>query len=235
MHRLRRFVRAFALVFRSFPFVIRHGLLGSLVLPGLLGLVMGTLLAGGIFAGTGMLLERGIGSLTAIEPWMRAIVWILAFAGSLLFFAMSWRLVASLFVLPALGSLQNRLEVMQLGTVRPTHFRDDVRNALRGGLVAVLQLAGLPFVGIFSLVLGPFSPVPVALYDGYFLGTGIFDAMLEREFPAARERRLCMRTLRPEMLGVGLASLALLLIPFFGMFLSSGMGLVAAFRLRYEA
>lgn len=234
MQRIPRFFRAFALVFRSIPYVLRHGLLGFFVLPGLLGLVMGTLLALGVFAGAAVLMEHALQTLTSIRPWMMAIIRVVAFAGAAIFFAMSWRLIASLFILPALGSLQDRLEVLHLGRARPTLFRDDARNALRGGGLALLQLAGLPIVALVSLALGPFSPVPLALYDGYFLGTGIFDAMLEREFPRASGRRQCMRTLRPEMLGVGLASLALLLIPVLGLFLSSGMGLVAAFRLRYE-
>lgn len=232
--RLQRVVRAFLSVFRSLKIVREERLWSFFVLPGLLSLVLGTALAGGVFYAALALLEW----LIVLIPGTMADValpflWIIALIQAVFFYFISYRLVTALVVLPFLSPLQDRLEQLQFGQRKETALSADIRNALLGSLRALLQIAGMLLLMLVTLPLGPFQFIPLALYDGYFIGRGVFDMMLERDYPKSAARMQALKALRPESLGLGLGSLVLLLIPVAGILTAAGSGLIAAFRLHY--
>lgn len=232
MSRYERVVRAFVFVFRSFSFVRRHRLARYFILPGLLGLLLGSAIGVGVFSLSMFLLEKVALALIGHDAFLKPFLWLFAFGQAILFFGLSWRFVAALAVLPSLGPLQDRLEVIATGSYRQTRWIDDAKNAALGGLNSLIQMGGFAVLSVLTLPLGPFGGFLLTIYDAYFLGSGIYDALLERDFPSPSVRRRELRKMRPEMLGVGLGAFVLLFIPVLGIFTSSGMGLVAAFRLR---
>lgn len=232
--RLQRVVRAFLSVFRSLRVVRQERLWSYFVLPGLLSLVLGTALAVGVFYAALALLEW----LIVLIPGTMAdaalpFLWIIALVQAVFFYFISYRLVTALVVLPFLSPLQDRLEQLQFGQRKETALSADIGNALLGSLRALLQIAGMLLLMLVTLPLGPFQFIPLALYDGYFIGRGVFDMLLERDYPKSAARMQTLKTLRPESLGLGLGSLVLLLIPVAGILTAAGFGLIAAFRLHY--
>ncbi len=232
--RLQRVVRAFLSVFRSLKVVRQERLWSYFVLPGLLSLVLGTALAVGVFYAALALLEW----LVVLIPGTMAdaalpFLWIIALVQAVFFYFISYRLVTALVVLPFLSPLQDRLEQLQFGQRKETALSADIGNALLGSLRALLQIAGMLLLMLVTLPLGPFQFIPLALYDGYFIGRGVFDMLLERDYPKSAARMQALKTLRPESLGLGLGSLVLLLIPVAGILTAAGFGLIAAFRLHY--
>ncbi|PKL34251.1 MAG: hypothetical protein CVV45_04100 [Spirochaetae bacterium HGW-Spirochaetae-10] len=232
--RLQRVVRAFLSVFRSLKVVREERLWSYFVLPGLLSLVLGTALAVGVFYAALALLEW----LVVLIPGTMADValpflWIIALIQAVFFYFISYRLVTALVVLPFLSPLQDRLEQLQFGQRKETALSADIGNALLGSLRALLQIAGMLILMLLTLPLGPFQFIPLALYDGYFIGRGVFDMLLERDYPKSAARMQTLKALRPESLGLGLGSLVLLLIPVAGILTAAGFGLIAAFRLHY--
>jgi CysZ protein len=231
---MQRFLRAFLSVFRSLKIIRKQKLWPFFVLPGLLSLISGMILALGVFYASLTLLER-------LTAWMidtmpdiiLPLIWMLALVPAVFFYFISYRFVAALFVLPFLGPLQDRLEELQFGRKKETSLSADIMNALTGSLRALFQIAGLLLLIPFTLPLGPLQLIPLALYDGYFMGRGIFDTLLERDYPKSKDRMQILKTLRPESLGLGLGTLLLLLIPVAGILIASGSGLIAAFQLRY--
>ncbi|EHQ08666.1 EI24 domain-containing protein [Leptonema illini] len=232
--RLQRVVRAFLSVFRSLKIVREERLWSYFVLPGLLSLVLGTALAVGVFYAALALLEW----LIVLIPGTMAdaalpFLWIIALVQAVFFYFISYRLVTALVVLPFLSPLQDRLEQLQFGQRKETALSADIGNALLGSLRALLQIAGMLLLMLVTLPLGPFQFIPLALYDGYFIGRGVFDMLLERDYPKSAARMQTLKALRPESLGLGLGSLVLLLIPVAGILTAAGFGLIAAFRLHY--
>lgn len=232
--RLQRVVRAFLSVFRSLKIVRKERLWSYFVLPGLLSLILGTALAVGVFYAALALLEW----LIVLIPGTMADValpflWIIALVQAVFFYFISYRLVTALVVLPFLSPLQDRLEQLQFGQRKETALSADIGNALLGSLRALLQIAGMLLLMLVTLPLGPFQFIPLALYDGYFIGRGVFDMLLERDYPKSAARMQTLKALRPESLGLGLGSLVLLLIPVAGILTAAGFGLIAAFRLHY--
>lgn len=232
--RLQRVVRAFLSVFRSLRVVRQERLWSYFVLPGLLSLVLGTALAVGVFYAALALLEW----LVVLIPGTMAdaalpFLWIIALVQAVFFYFISYRLVTALVVLPFLSPLQDRLEQLQFGQRKETALSADIGNALLGSLRALLQIAGMILLMLVTLPLGPFQFIPLALYDGYFIGRGVFDMLLERDYPKSAARMQTLKALRPESLGLGLGSLVLLLIPVAGILTAAGFGLIAAFRLHY--
>lgn len=232
--RLQRVVRAFLSVFRSLKVVREERLWSYFVLPGLLSLVLGTALAVGVFYAALALLEW----LVVLIPGTMAdaalpFLWIIALVQAVFFYFISYRLVTALVVLPFLSPLQDRLEQLQFGQRKETALSADIGNALLGSLRALLQIAGMLLLMLVTLPLGPFQFIPLALYDGYFIGRGVFDMLLERDYPKSAARMQTLKALRPESLGLGLGSLVLLLIPVAGILTAAGFGLIAAFRLHY--
>lgn len=232
--RLQRVVRAFLSVFRSLRVVRQERLWSYFVLPGLLSLVLGTALAVGVFYAALALLEW----LIVLIPGTMAdaalpFLWIIALVQAVFFYFISYRLVTALVVLPFLSPLQDRLEQLQFGQRKETALSADIGNALLGSLRALLQIAGMLLLMLVTLPLGPFQFIPLALYDGYFIGRGVFDMLLERDYPKSAARMQTLKALRPESLGLGLGSLVLLLIPVAGILTAAGFGLIAAFRLHY--
>ncbi|MCB1305186.1 MAG: EI24 domain-containing protein, partial [Leptospiraceae bacterium] len=71
-----------------------------------------------------------------------------------------------------------------------------------------------------SFLTGPLQPFLLAITDAYFYGYAAFSVILERDFPQSRMRRKQFRTLRPELLGLGLVFVVLLAVPIFGALLA---------------
>lgn len=229
-----RIVRAFLSVFRSLKIARKERLWPYFVLPGLLSLVLGTALAVGVFYAALALLEWLVVLISGtMVDLVLPFLWIIALIQAIFFYFISYRFVTALVVLPFLSPLQDRLEQLQFGQRKETALSSDIGNALIGSLRALLQIAGMILLMLVTLPLGALQFIPLALYDGYFIGRGVFDMLLERDYPKSSARMQKLKTLRPESLGLGLGSLVLLLVPVAGILTAPGFGLIAAFRLYY--
>ncbi len=232
----KRTVRAYLAVFQSLRIVRAHRLWSFFLLPGFFSLVTGFALAVGVFYATVLLLEWLVLLLPGtIADVALPYVWILALPPAIFFFLISYRIVTALVVLPFLGPLQDRLERLRFGQRKETSLLTDIGNALLGSVRALGQVIGMLLLMLITLPLGPFQTVPLVIYDAYFIGRGVFDMLLERDFPRSRDRMQQLKTMRPESLGLGLAWLTLLLVPVIGLVMATGLCLIAAFGLRYGA
>ncbi len=163
-------------------------------------------------------------------------VFVLSVAG---FFAagllviLTYRLIAALVVVPFLGPLLTRAEVILIGRTLDTTLAQDIRNTWLGVLVGLqFSVAGI-IIWIFSLFLGPLQLPIVALAESYFLGRQAMDYVYEKETANLSERSNIAKSNLASIMGLGLAFFLFLWIPFIGVFLGHAAGVCGAAILRH--
>jgi len=232
--KLSRIVTSFVALFSSIKIVNRKKLWRFFILPGFLSLVTGTALAVGVYFGALWLLTWLNHFLPdSVIEWTGPFLWVLALVQAIFFYFSSYRFITALSVLPFLSPLLDEMEIQESGKRKETELGNDIQNAIFNSLLALVQMVGLLLLMIVTIPLGPFQPIPLALYDGYFMGRGVFASLLERDYPNYRDRKKAMSSVHGESLGLGLASLVSLMIPVVGIVITAGLGVVAAFRLTF--
>ena len=231
----KRFANAFITVWKSAGQIRKHQLTRFFILPGLLSLVAGTLLAVGIYFLALDFLEWSISFLEgSIANFLLSYIWIIALVQAILFYFISYKFIAAVFILPFLSPLQDHLEIIKFGYKKETELGNDIKNIIAGIFKSLLQIVGMLILTVVTIPIGPLQPAILVLYNGYFLGRGIFDSLLERDFSSSSLRSKELSNLHFESLGVGLATMVWLLIPIIGILIATSLGLIAAFQIRYQ-
>ncbi|MBW7859138.1 MAG: EI24 domain-containing protein [Leptonema sp. (in: Bacteria)] len=193
------------------------------------------MLAVGIYFLTLELLEWVISFIEgSFAHFLLSYIWIIALIQAILIYFISYRFIAAAFVLPFLGPLQDHLETIRFGQKKETELGNDIKNIVAGIFKSLLQIAGMLILTLITIPIGPVQPAILIIYDGYFMGRGIFDSLLERDFPNSSQRSKELSNLHFESLGVGLATMVWLLIPIIGILIATSLGLIAAFQIRYN-
>lgn len=228
-----RFVRGFFSFFRGFEFIMTHRLWRYMILPSLLSLAVFGGLIYGIFSLLDLLVKEFL-QVHLSESVLPIVIihlflWIASFGLTFIFY----RTVASLVVLPFLGPLLNRAEIILTGKALETGLSQDIKNTFLGFYIS-LKFAFLSLLlWFFSLITGPMQILVLALSEGYFIGREIMDLILEKETNTLKERNRLAHEYFPEFLGLGLAYFIVLLIPIAGVFIAPPSAVVGAALLRY--
>lgn len=229
-----RYLRGFGAFFRGLGFIARYRLWGYLVLPAFLSLSLGVILILlGFFTVRDGVLHLYHGSDRAWLATYEILANILAVAIALFVTLIGYQTLVPLVVIPFLGPLLNRVEIILTGQPIEVGWWQDVKNALIGGWFAlrdaILQLLCLGL----TLFLGPGQPIIMLLISGYFLGRGSFDYLLEKQSQTLKERFQKTRRYWPEIQGLGSAQVLGLFIPLLGILLVPASGVVGAALLVY--
>lgn len=234
-HPIARLANGFGAFFRGFLFINQHRLWRYIFWPSLLSLGLAVLLLIGVYTGISALILRGWPGGTGLGASIYSIL-IHGAAILVAFFVtlFSYQLLASILVIPFLGPLLAKVEIILTGQAIEVSLGQDLRNALLSlwiglrDLVVQLALLGL------SLLLGPFQPVLMVLVGSFFLGRGSFDFLLEKFSASLPERNQKTRRFWPEITGLGLANFLVLLIPLLGVLFAPASSLVGASLLFYN-
>lgn len=223
--------------FRGLRFLFRNGLAGHLVLPVLLSLATGL----GLIAGTYYLfiffLELLAGTFPEIEEWSRAlgiVATLIALLSGSVLYVILYRFITGLLVIPFLGPLLGAIETKLLGAEIETDLKTDMRNLLLGLWVNLQVLVIGLTVWVLTLWLGPVQIVVLILVEGYFLGRGSFELLLEKASSSLKERKGLAKPHRARILGLGVASFLFLFVPIVGALFSPCAGVAGAALLYYE-
>ncbi|HNH07494.1 MAG TPA: hypothetical protein PK683_03260, partial [Leptospiraceae bacterium] len=87
------------------------------------------------------------------------------------------------------------------------------------------------FIG---LILGPFQPFFVGAVQGWILGRGSFDYILEKNTENLKERDRKASEFRMEIFGLGIAQFIFLFIPFIGVILGPIAAVIGSFLIYYR-
>lgn len=239
---MTKVITGFSAFFRGGKVIAKHQLWSYIVLPAFLSLVVGIVL---LFSFYHFFSSQAIGQLlqwlTTKFSWQWAasgsgLLWITRILAAVLAFILYIILyapVASLVVIPFLGYLLARLEKIYLGQAIEISTAQDIKNIFLGFLVNLKYSLLSIFTFFLGLFLGPFQPVLVIGVNGYILGRGSYEFLLEKDFASLRERSHKAKPMKAKMLGLGMAQLLFLLIPVVGILLSSCFALAGAFLLYY--
>jgi CysZ protein len=240
---MRRFLSEFKdginAYFEAVVIIRRHGLWIYLMIPGMISLLFGGLVAYGAFALSG---EIGA-AISNWYPWefgARFIGKIAAFLGAALIWAgalFTYKYIVLILVAPFMSPLSERVERLithrsgensGCSPVRAMRelvrgIRVSLRNILRELLLTliVLVISGLlPFLAIFG------GPVIFAI-QAYYAGFGNMDFTLERHLGVRGSVRF-VRNHKGLAIGNGAVFVLLLMIPVVGLFLAPGLSTVAS-------
>lgn len=137
-------------------------------------------------------------------------------------------------IIPFIGPLLTRLENIYLGKSIEIPLSKDIKNAFLG-ILSSLKYLPLSILGLlFSLFLGPFQIVFMIFWEGYFLGKGSFEYMLEKDTETLKERSEKRKGHRTQMWGLGSAQFIFLMIPVIGIVLSPCTAMAGAFLLYHD-
>jgi len=238
-----RFIREFKdgiyAYFEAVNLIRLHRLWIYLMIPGLISLVFGALVAYGAYVFSG----EAASAVVAWYPWevgAKLIGRIAGFLGAILIWAgalLTYKYIILIVVAPFMSPLSERVEHIitsrspvsrGVGLIRVFRelwrgIRISLRNMIREllfSLLVVIVTAMLPFLAIFS------GPVVFAL-QAYYTGFGNMDFTLERHL-GVRGSVHFVRGHKGLAVGNGVVFLLLLMIPVLGLFLAPGLSTVAA-------
>ena len=157
----------------------------------------------------------------------------LALSSGIIVALFSYRLLASIMIIPFLGPLLGKIEKIMMGQSIEVSLRQDLRNAVYGvGTGLRISLYSLAIL-IFSFFTGPLQ-VPINfIAQGYFMGRSSFDYIFEKASPELAKRKELIRKNRYAILGNGCAYLIFLFLPVLGLLLAPIFALSSAARWYY--
>lgn len=225
----------FGAFFRGFKFINDHKLWKYIIFPSILSTLLGIGLMFGAYFYVSEWLAGLIGNsesfLVSLLKWfMNIFVFVISFVITLFLY----RSLASIVVIPFLGPLLSKVEVILTGKAVEVSIGKDIKNALVGLWVGIKYLLLEILFLLFSFFAGPLQPFVMVLVSGYFLGRGTFDYLLEKHSQTLKERKERAKAFWPEMEGLGVAHVMILFIPVIGVFIAPGSSLVGAALLFYD-
>lgn len=209
--------------FQGVAFLFRHRLWRALLIPAFLSL----LLAMGTFYGvekylSGFLVDFTQNLMGAAGLSPSIVKWtLLAARGAALFLSLIlailiFQLLAAIVVFPFLGPLLDKTEKLLIGHSIPVSFRDSLRNAILAIRSSLYYTAFGLLAFVFTLPLGPAQIFVLGPVEGYLLGRGSLDCIIEKHYHSAAERSMVSREMLCETIGLGMGYLLFLLIPVVG-------------------
>ncbi|MCS7205949.1 MAG: EI24 domain-containing protein [Leptospiraceae bacterium] len=173
--------------------------------------------------------------LSQIHSMIKFLVYAVIVLQSFFLFLVFYRVFVQIFVFPFLLLLRKELEKhYRIGNFQKTNFFLSFRNFLWSLYKTLLFQVVYLFLLVFTFFLGPLQPLILFLYQGYSLGYGIYDILLEQEFPTPKERYQLIESIKKEVFFTGVGALILIFIPILGVILSPVSGFIAAFQNRYQ-
>ena len=194
-----RIFTGFRAFFRGLGFLFKRRLFAYMIPPSLLSLLLAVGLLFGLWQGALYLMDEVEHALHAYGAE--------DFGGFLRFFAslvaivlglLLYRFLAGLLVAPFLGPLLERIEEILLGRSIETSFTEDLRNALLGVRVTLFNMLISITVWLFTFWMGPFQFLVILFTEGFFLGRGSLEYLLEKETDDLKERGRLAGAYRPE-------------------------------------
>ncbi len=224
----------FSSFFQGLAFIARHSLWGYILFPSLISLFVGASL---VYYIQSVLSAWALAFLTSVFQAESGVfsffVHLFALFVGIFVVIIFYRTLVSLFILPFMGPLLEKVERILLGRSITISLFRDLRNGIYGAWVGLKFTVIALVVFVLTLPLGPFQFFLVAPLEGYFLGRGSLDYILEKESRDLEERKRKTRELTGETLGLGLAFFLFLLIPIVGVLLAPAAGVVGAALIRY--
>ena len=147
-------------------------------------------------------------------------------------------LFASVFMVigtPYFSYISSRTEEAVTGKTYPFHFWTFLKEIKRGIVLSVRnsfkQLGWLLLISLvaFIPIIGLIAPLLTFIVQAYYYGLLMTDYTLERQGFSVKESQVYYRQHKPELFGIGLGLMFLLLIPVIGWFLAPTYALVAAY------
>lgn len=235
----------FSAFFRGLGWIRKKNLWPYIILPCGASFIAGTVLivfyfwlvSGMLQAGAGSALEqmdRWTGSSFSSGDGGAVMINIVSALLSLLMYIFTYRPVAGIAVLPFLGFLLEKLEKTGLGESIQISMNKEVKNLFLGLIINIKYT----IIGILSffigLILGPFQPFFVGAVQGWILGRGSFDYILEKNTENLKERDRKASEFRMEIFGLGIAQFLFLFIPFIGVILGPIAAVIGSFLIYYK-
>lgn len=222
---------------RAFGLISKYKLWGYFLVPGLISLLLGTIVfgtaynygdnLGGIFAAWYPAHWYGSGAVESIATWV----------GSFLIIGIAlilYKYIILILMGPFMGPLSQKVEEKMTGeSYPPAQAKDNINAFFRGirislrmvsrevfFIICLLLLSLIPVVGIIATILS-------FLVQAYYAGMGNMDFTLERHYNVKGSIAFTRRN-RGYAIGNGLVYLGLLFIPIIGLLLAPPLGTVAS-------
>lgn len=247
----RDFGQGFSGFFRAFGFAFTHGMWWMFLVPILLWL----LLAFGMYHLLEMATDHvgawaagylqipvetgGTGWWTEVKSWLNGaretvVSWILRLAvGYVLFIANKY--IVLVLLSPLLAYASERAEEIATGRTFPFSFRQLMKDALRGALIAIRNgvLESVITIGIWVLtffvpIVVPFTFIILFLVSAYFYGFSMFDYVFERRRMRISESVHAVNSQRGAVIANGILFSLLMKIPLVGLMFAPVMASVGA-------
>lgn len=255
----RNLGNGFSGFFSAFRFCFRHGMWWMFLVPGVLwvGLFFGLFHATEALTAAASVqvaewLELPVAQTTADDWWegvkaaingAREVVvrWILRIAIAYLLFVAN-KYIVLVVLSPLLAYASERAEEILTGRVFPFSWRQLMKDAVRGALLAmrngVLELSFSVVLWLLTLFLpfiSPISFVLLFLVSAYFYGFSMFDYVFERHRLGIRASARAARENRGMVLANGALFWLLMLIPFVGVVVAPILACTGAALAWHEA
>ncbi len=236
-----RLVNGFQSFFDGIGFLSEHRLWRYTIMPGIISLVLLLVIGTAVylFAAEYLLsLTTNLQSDSAWIEWLlsglRLVIKLVVLIASIVIAVFLYRTLAGVIVIPFLGPLLERIEIILTGQKIQTTITKDMMNALVGIWVSVKYLLVEITLLLVTIPLGPLQPVIMTGVSGYFLGRGMFDYLLEKHSNTLKQRKTMAREFWPEMEGLGVMHFICLMIPIMGPMLAPAASLTGAALLFYK-
>lgn len=239
------FIFGFFAFFRGLSWIRRKNLWSYMILPCAASFIAGTalivfyfwLISGLMQAGAGSAVEqmnRWTGSSFSSGDSGTVLINTVSALLSLLMYIFTYRPVAGIAVLPFLGFLLEKLEKIGLGESVQIPMHKEVKNLFLGLIINIKYTV----IGVLSffigLLFGPFQPFFVGAVQGWILGRGSFDYILEKNTENLKDREKAASNFRMEIFGLGIAQFLFLFIPIIGVVLGPIAAVIGSFLIYYR-
>ncbi len=226
---IARWFTGFSSFFKGFSFINDNKLWKYVIFPGTVSLALFVGITASLTVFSYNFITELIGDISGTLGWLLNFAVLVATLGVSFFISIiTYRKVANIVVIPFLGPLLSKCEIILTGKAIEVSLAKDLKNALIGVWVG-LKFLFIELVFLFlSFFTGPIQPFMMAIVDGYFLGRGIFEYLLEKHSQTMAERNERAKAYKPEMHGLGVAHFVVLLVPLFGPFIAPVSALAGA-------
>ncbi len=225
-------------------FIARHRLWGYVILPGLICMVLISLLFFGTlhWLDVTTLSERLLSALPDWLSWLEPVLQFLLDYGALylilaLVFAVIFFFIGKYIVLiiaaPFMGPLSEKVEAIVRGhkIEITSNFLQDLIRGIRISLRNLVRELGLTilflFFNLIPVVGSLVGTVLTLIIEAYFAGFGNMDYTLERKHYSVSQSVTFVRQNRGLAIGNGIVFLLLMMIPFLGWFLAPAYATIA--------